>query len=319
MQSFDFLRHVLIRRRLCGAIVVGLTLFADSPGVLSQQSTTKTTRPNEAVKTPQAQVRAALEDAIKRLDSGDLHGFLEYYLPVDELRQIRLQKLRTKQIADEVKQNPQQLEAIRERLVKALKSKGWVVDETESIVTIDLTKITEAEPVKPPEYVEPKLTQVAINGYGDDLNTVLSKALAVAQSRKVDELIANMFPVGALREPGFDKRQKSLAAMSKEKPDLLKPMVADLKRMQSMKPKLVDNGNTAEFLFAGTDHIPERTVKLQKVDGNWRFFDQTTAARKAIAKQQTRPLREVNVIDDTTTLRMEKLGDAWRLMPAARN
>lgn len=270
-------------------------------------------------------MRAALDDAIGRLDTGDFLGFMEYYLPTEELRQMRRSKV-VARVAEGIRTQPNQVAAIRERFVRAKASKSLTFDESQSVVSIDLTATDEkvAAP-KVPAYVEPPVTAVVVTGYGADLKIALGKAIASIESGKVDEFVAKMFPVGALREPGFDKKQATLVATFKATPKLLEPMLADLKALQSLNPVMADNGATAVFAIEGAalaapsqngpKKAPDRTIKLQKVDGHWRLFDNTTAARKTLAQQLTLALPEVDPSSSNDVLTLERFGDGWRLAP----
>ena len=313
----------LWRRRF----VLGTVLVLGSLGCLAEPRLARAQpKPAPAKKaTPEAQVRAALEDAIQRLDAGDALGFIEYYLPTEELRQMRRAKV-VARVAEGIKSQPNQLAAIRERLVRAALSKSLTFDDSESVVSIDLTAVdAPIDAPKAPAFVEPATTAVVVTGYGADLNTVLGKAIAALETGKIDEFVAKMFPVGALREPGADERLATVVKTFKATPKLLEPMVADLKAMQSLKPNLVENGNTAVFALEGAafatpaanspPKAPNRTVKLQRVDGNWRLADNTTAARKTIAQQMTNALPEVDLSSSNDVLTLERFGDGWRLAP----
>lgn len=314
------------RRRIVLKAVLAMGAIAQFSGysndVNAQQTTPKETK---SAATPEAQVRAAIQDALKRLDAGDIQGFMEYYMPADELRRMRQSKMLAR-MADLIKSQPQQIETTRERFSKGLKSTSWEFDETQSIVKIDLTKTGDKpEAPKLPEYVEPATTKVAITGYGSDLKVVLNKAIAAIQAGNAEEYVTKMFPIGALREPGFEKKQPVIVAMYKSNPKLTESLLADLKTMQSLTPKMVNNGATAEYVIPGAEFpvrppngpatAPDRTVKLQKVEGHWRLFDNTTPARKTIAQQQTQPLPEIKGATDQNFLILEKLGDGWRIMP----
>ena len=166
----------LWRRRF----VLGTVLVLGSLGCLAEprlaraQPKPAPAKPAPAKKaTPEAQVRAALEDAIQRLDAGDALGFIEYYLPTEELRQMRRAKV-VARVAEGIKSQPNQLAAIRERLVRAALSKSLTFDDSESVVSIDLTAVdAPIDAPKAPAFVEPATTAVVVTGYGADLNTVL--------------------------------------------------------------------------------------------------------------------------------------------------
>lgn len=279
-------------------------------------------KPDEKAKTPEAQVKAALADAIKRLDNGDTRGFLEYYFPTEQLRQLR-QANAVEQTADRLKQQPQILDGIRNRLKKAAKGTPKF-DRTGSVAEFILAPDEEeVTPAKPAASKEPPVTSVKLTGFGNDLPTVLRKAEETLDKNDVDGFVKNLFPAGELRHPEADSRREALTQRLKDNPKLLEQMRTDIQAIQKLTPTFSDAKATAEFRIPGTKielnktqsvTTPERLFKLQLVEGSWRLPDNTTPARKAVAKNLTNPLPPAGqfaAVEEKITF--ERFGDQWRL------
>lgn len=302
----------------------GWLFAAVAPLVLlaSPLNRTNAQKPDEKAKTPEAQVRAALADAIKRLDNGDTRGFLEYYFPTEQLRQLR-QANAVEQTAEALKVQPQILDGIRNRLKKAAKGTPKF-DRTGSVAEFILAPDKEEEaPAKPAAPKEPPVTNVKLTGFGKDLATVLRKAEETLDKKDVDGFVKNLFPAGELRHPEADSRQAALTQRLKDNPKLLEQMLTDIKAIQKLTPTFADEKTTAEFRIPGTKieitktqsvTTPERVFKLQLVEGSWRLPDNTTPARKAVAKNLSNPLQpggQFAAVEEKITF--ERFGDQWRL------
>ena len=299
------------------AVITSLLLFAILPDQANAQ------KPAEGAKTPEAQVRAALADAIKRLDDGDTRGFLEYYFPTEQLRQLRLANA-VEQTADRLKQQPEILDGIRARLRKAAKATPKF-DRSQSVADFILTPEPGDTP-KPPEFKEPPVKDMKLVGFGNDLATVLSNAEKILEKKDLDEFVKNMFPAGELRHPDADSRRAALTQRLKENPKLLEQMAADIKAMQKLTPKLSEAKDVAEYRIPGTTieitktqsvTTPERVFKLQLVEGSWRLPDNTTPARRVVALNLTKPLPAAGQFAAAAQekITFERFGDQWRLAP----
>ncbi|MFM9963382.1 MAG: hypothetical protein ACKV2Q_19405 [Planctomycetaceae bacterium] len=288
--------------------------------VLSGQANAQ--KPPEGAKTPEAQVRAALADAIKRLDDGDTRGFLEYYFPTEQLRQLRLANA-VEQTADRLKQQPEILEGIRVRLRKAAKGTPKL-DRSQSVAEFILTP-EEGDTPKPAEFKEPAVKDVKLVGFGNDLAIVLRKAEETLDKKDVDGFVKNLFPAGELRHPDADSRRAALTQRLKDNPKLFEQMLTDIKAMQKLTPKLSDAKDVAEYRLPGTPieinkqqsvTSPERVFKLQLVEGSWRLPDNTTTARRAVAQNLAKPLPAIGQFAAAQEkITFERFGDQWRLAP----
>jgi len=295
-------------------VLAALILFA----MLSDRAEAQ--KPAEGAKTPEAQVKAALADAIKRLDDGDARGFIEYYFPTEQLRQLRVANA-VDQAAERLKQQPQILDGIRTRLKTAAKS-APKFDRSGAIAEF-LLQPEEKEAPNPGEYKEPPVTNVKLVGLGDDLPTVLRKADELLEKNDLDAFVKNLFPAGELKHPDAEARGKALTQRLKDNPKLLEQMKADIKAIQKLTPKLSEMKDSAEFRLPGTKieltqtqsvTTPERVFKLQLVEGSWRLPDNTTPARKAVAVNLAKALPPADPFASVQEkITFERFGDQWRL------
>ena len=279
-------------------------------------------KPADAAKTPEAQVRAALADAIKRLDDGDARGFLEYYFPTEQLRQLR-QANAVEQTADRLKQQPQIIDGIRTRLRRAAKAKP-TFDRSGSVAEFILPPEEVEKPKeKGSEFKEPPVSNVKLTGFGNDLETVLRKGEEALDKQDVDGFVKNLFPAGELRHPEAELRHVALTQRLKDNPKLLEQMLADFQVMRKLTPQISEKKDVAEYRLAGTKieitktqsvMTPERVFKLQLVEGSWRLPDNTSPARLAVAKNLAKPLAEVGQFAaGPEKITFERFGDHWRL------
>ena len=200
-------------------------------------------KPADAAKTSEAQVRAALADALKRLDDGDARGFLEYYFPTEQLRQLR-QANAVEQTADRLMQQPQVIDGIRSRLRRAAKAKP-TFDRSGSVAEFILPPEEEEKPKeKGSPFKEPAVTIVKLTGFGNDLETVLRKGEETLDKQDVDGFVKNLFPAGELRHPEAESRHAALTQRLKDNPKLLEQMLADFQAMRTLKPQISESNHT---------------------------------------------------------------------------
>lgn len=300
------------------AILASLILIASLPGRAMAQ------KPAEEAKSPETQVRAALADAVKRLDNGDTRGFLEYYYPAEQLRLMR-QANAVEEVADELKQHPERFGDIRGKLAKAMQVKP-TFDRSGAVADFEITLLAdEQDAPKPIPFQEPSLTKAKLPGLGSDLPTVLSKAEELLNNNEISNFVTHLFPAGELRHPDAKARGAALAQRLKDQPRLIEQMKSDLQVIQKLTPTYSTAKDVAEYRLPGTKlpltrtqtvTTPERVFKFQLVEGSWRFPDNTTPARRTVAQNLARTLPSLTQfpgVQEKVTL--ERLGDHWRLAP----
>lgn len=280
---------------------------------------------------PEAAIYAALDDSVERLKKGDLHGFIEYYIPLKELTRIRSKPDGIDRMAEELAEETEQLNWLISVLERARKGTPEL-DERGYTATIVLPvppkKEVPEEPVPPANVIpEPVLTSALISGYGSDLGRVLSSATAALNEGDTEGFVANLFPASELRHPDAATRLAALQTRLASNPQMVEQMKTDLVLASELSPKMEDGGRTAVFEIAGSEvpygrgkvTLPDRTFKFQLVEGSWRLFDNSTAMRKEIARQSALEPPSMSEFQTESEepegeyITLERLGDQWRL------
>jgi len=275
--------------------------------------------------TPEAAVHAALDDAVERLKKSDISGFIEYYLPAEQLAAIRSQKDGMKTMVERMKAAPEQLAMTLDIMQRA--RQGTIeFDESGSVATITLSEVEDGDTdANPPSSVisEPVLTAAQLQGYGSDIGNVISKALDALNAGQTDAFVAHMFPASELRHPDAATRLKTLQARIAASPEMVEQMKTDLAQISELTPAMEDDGRTAVFALAGgemkygrgTVTLPDRTFRFQLVEGSWRLFDNSTAIRREISRQSALAPPEFEGSDEITGdyIQLIRFGDQWRI------
>jgi len=277
--------------------------------------------------TPEAAVHAALDDAVDRLKKSDISGFIEYYMPAEQLTAIRRQKDGVKTMVQHMKAAPERLTTLLDVMQRA--RQGTIeFDESGSVATIMLAE-PEVEDgtadASPPSSAisEPVLTTAQLQGYGSDIGNVISKALDALHAGQTDAFVAHMFPASELRHPDAATRLKTLQARIAASPEMVEQMKTDLAQISELTPAMKDNGRTAVYALPGSEMkygrgtitLPDRTFQFQLVEDSWRLADNSTAIRREIARQSALAPPELAAQDGNSTdsIQMERLGNQWRL------
>ncbi len=276
--------------------------------------------------TAEQQVMAAVDDAVKRLEAGDVHGFLDHYLPIENLREIR-NRSSLETVVAMLNRGGRESETLDRQLALLKRAQGQKPEFNPGyyLATIELKPEDPGEEEAGPKYVEPEVTDAALNGFGDDLNVVFQKAIASLKDNDVKTFVANLFPAGELRHPDAEKKLVMLESRVKASPKMVEQMIADLEALSELTPKLEKDGAEAVYVLKGRERTldpgqrnqfpyPDRTIRLQKVEGSWRFYDNTTAIRKTIATQLTQPpVGNALGAESDHEIKLERFGDRWRL------
>ena len=277
--------------------------------------------------TPEAAVHAALDDAVDRLKKSDISGFIEYYMPAEQLAALRRQKDGMKTMVQQMKAAPERLTMLLDVMQRA--RRGTIeFDESGSVATIMLAE-PEAEDgaadASPPSSAisEPVLTTAQLQGYGSDIGNVISKALDTLNAGQTDAFVAHIFPASELRHPDAATRLKTLQARIAASPEMVEQMKTDLAQISELTPAMKDDGRTAVYALAGgemkygngTITLPDRTFQFQLVEDSWRLADNSTAIRREISRQSALAPPELAGQDgnSTNSIQLERLGDQWRI------
>jgi hypothetical protein len=272
--------------------------------------------------TPKAAVIAALSDAQTRLKTGDLYGYIERYLPLEEYVRLRGSKDHLKDYATDLA-----LSLSTSHLIDALgKAQQGTIEfnETGTIATVRLPK-EEPKPIAPGKLIAaPVLTNAQLAGWGSDLPKVITGAIAALDDGETKAFVANMFPASELRHPDAAAHLVRLEATLKSQPIMITQMKSDLALLDGAIPKMEDEGKTAVFEIAGKAaeigrtrykvKLPNRTFKFQLVEGSWRFYDHSPQLHAEIARQSALTPPDLRSRQfEGEYIQLERLGDAWRL------
>jgi hypothetical protein len=273
--------------------------------------------------TPEAEVHAALDDAIAVVKKHDLKAFVEMYIPVLELRELRRKYGSTSAFARKAMSSTQGAKRMEEMFDKEFLPLFEGARKVKPVFSADNT-IARFEIVSTPSEVikldtspllDEKIKDPNVEGYGDDLKAALNKAVASLEAGQIENYLRAMLPVSELKlnDPAdLAKRLKQSTAVTKQ-------MIADMKLLAGKIPKMEQGGTLAEFEVVVEspkvrrgDRQPKpvtRVFKFQKTGGHWRLFDNTTAMQKT-SHGLSRKLTQT-----TDTLTLEKIGNQWRISP----
>ncbi len=257
---------------------------------------------------PKKQLEADLDDAIALLEKGDLATFMERYMPLKELQNIR-QFSTVEKMAKNIKVGGvfekewlDKLRAMKKAEIEfqdAEKSKATIVAETSSSEEASHDfHLTDPAEEKIPHF----------EGFPGDVQAAIEKAIAALEAGEHRKFVENMFPESELRITKSDEEMQALEARLKEHPQMVKGMIADLKALQKLKPKL-DAGQTMASFELNPGTRQARTIRFEKA-GTWRMANTAEKMRQLAYKQS----RQVPIgIKKTSTTRWERIRDHWRL------
>lgn len=269
--------------------------------------------------TPEQDVQAALDDAIARLKSGDIVGFIEFYSPVDELREAR--KGRPGSSLRHVV-TPAARAATLKRLERA-RSNDPQIQLGGFLATITIPEPPEsaadAEPVVPVA----EISQKPLAGYPGSLAEVLKLAIADLEGKRTDTFIDRLFPRGELGHPQAALRRKQLKSRLKQHPEMAQRMLDDLQTILRMPQVEKATGDVATIPIKGQlvprargqqIQLPGRTFRFEKVEGFWRFRDTSSKLIKSQAKIAAQGPASLSGFGAADVVIMERLGDRWRFL-----
>lgn len=320
---------VLLAAGLCIAVAPAGCAKKTAEQKTDNTKTVADPKPGDAKKiaakpgTPEAEVYAALDNAIAVAKKHDLKAFAELYIPVGELREMRREFGSTEAFSRKMKSSPQGSKRITEMFDKeflplfvgARKAKPvFSADDTVATFKI-VSSPSEVLKLGASPLLDEKNKNPKVEGYGDNLKAAMNKAVASLEAGQIENYLRSMLPVSELKlndTADLAKRLKEATAVTNQ-------MVADLKRLDGKSPKMEQDGTVAVFevvvespKVGRGNRQPKpvtRVFKFQKAGSHWRLFDNTTAMQKA-SQGLSRKLSQT-----TETLTMEKIGNHWRLSP----
>ena len=154
--------------------------------------------------TAKQQVQGAMDNAIARLESGDVVGFIEFYAPVDELRQAR--KGRLGKSFTRIR-----TPAARADVIKRLKLARNITPQFNLggfMATFKIPEPTQKSANATTTVQQPEISQEPLAGYPGSLNDAMEQAIADLKADRLDSFVDRLLPRGELGHPATATRRK---------------------------------------------------------------------------------------------------------------
>ena len=257
---------------------------------------------------PKAQLQSDLDDAIALLEKGQVAAFMERYMPLEYLDEIR-EFSTVEQMAQNVKVGG----AFEEKWLgnlRALKNaEVEFQDEENSKAQLEVD-------VSPKDADRPQFTLTnpaeekipASEGFSGELPDALGKAVEALEAGDHRKFVENMFPPSELSIATSDEGRETMAQRLKEHPQMVETMVADLKMLQKLTPEYNAEKTLATFRL-NPDTKQARTVRFEKA-GGWRMADGSKKIREDVYKQSQQPPIGIK---KTLTTEWIRIREHWRL------
>jgi hypothetical protein len=299
-------------RRAWWIILIGVgILVAGWAAGQAQESRRASQRSSEDTSTEQRGVNAAVTRAIKLLKDKDYEPFIEEFFPVDRLRAARKADAANgvQRVAQSMVAAPQRVQKLIEVLTRC-QSVQPTIDSPRGEAVFVLSPIL-AEAAGEGESAQNPGAGSSVEGLGDDLDSVLAQAVQLLQRKDYAGFVASLFPVSEveriqLRENGTDE----ILLVLEQQPQMIGAMLRDLSKLRSLDP-VTSTADLVEFeLPPPVESEPPRIVRFQLVDGNWRFFDNSSQMRAQIRQYAA---GHAGPAPGEMTITWERLGQDWRL------
>jgi hypothetical protein len=306
--------RMTIRLLILAVLATGTSSFAQTP---PRQPGNETA--DSQATTPEQDVQAAMKDAIARLKAGDVVGFIEFYAPVDELRQARRGRLGK---SYERIRNPTAAANVINRLERTSGTTPQI-NIGGFLATFTIPPPIEKSTDSPTSEPAPKISKEPLSGYPGSLAEALQAAVVDIQADRTEAMVDRLFPRGELGHPEAALRCKQLTARLKQHPEMAKQMLSDLQAILKTQDVQRASGDAAAIAMKGQlvstgrgrqMRLPDRTFRFEKVEGFWRFQDSTSKlveTQAKIAEKAPPPLSEFGASD---VVIMERFGDRWRFL-----
>ena len=303
-------------RRLRLLRFVSMALLAcgiDSTGHAQvRRGTTDATSDTEEESTPAEQTKAALQRLRTVMEEKDYVEFVEWFAPVDDLRQIREQNA-VQEVAASLNEWPHRAKMIA--MLKHLEEQSPAFDPSGGVAAYEVDLLLGAEPDEGSDtpVVEPEELDVSdVPGIDGDLPVVLAEAAALLEDEKIEEFVEHMFPVEEVARMRKDDRFAGLLERLEEHPEMVETMIDDLLAAAELEPKFDESGNVGQITLPSSRPLgEERNLYFEKQNGHWRLDNQAGKIRDNIARQLTNDPVGPGA---GYALRLERIGDHWRLL-----
>ena len=195
-------------------------------------------------------------------------------------------------------------------VLRALKKQTPQFDKSRGLATLELDLLGPDIGAMSDELHIPDTAGLTLTSLPGDFPKVLSEAIRMLEAGELSSFVNRFFPPGEIARLKDADQRKALLQQLDETPEIRSAMLADFKRMQTLKPDLTADGKIAAFQFPAAEGQPARTVKLQKdVNNCWRLFDDAPRVAKELTRQA--PLKPRGMVK---AVQMERVGGNWRFI-----
>lgn len=254
-------------------------------------------------------LQADIDRALALISEDKLEELIQDYYPVEMVRALR-KKQTTANVANDLRRAKAVLRKLQDRLTRS--RNGRLDGNNDEVVTFPSNEpaADAAIPATPAE----QSSNSEVPGYGDDLQAALEAAIIDLKANEFEAFIQKMLPVSAVEKLLADEQLAFTAKQYELYPEMAQATIADLEaiRQLSVKPE----GDLVRLQLSGrTPGEKEREVRLQRVGGSWRFYDQASELQPGIDRLMERGEKlaaDPNAFEPL--LKFERIRDHWRLV-----
>lgn len=283
-----------------------------SPESESSNSSAKTQTEADS---PEARLKSDIKEAIAVLEKGDVAAFIEQYMPLKDVQNIR-EFTTIEKMAEQIKTGGQFEKEWVEKLKAMEKGEVSFLDDEKSRAKFSVEVGGQAEPVAAvslPNPAEEKNPET--EGFSGDVKAAIGEAIKTLESGDHEKFVENMFPPAELSITQSDDAMKALAVRLKEHPEMAEQMLSDLKALQKLEPKMNAEETQATFELVTSEPKKDmqkeitRTIIFEKAD-TWRFANTAKKIRTQMHQQSQQPPIAVKKTLETEWIRIR---DHWRM------
>ncbi len=194
-------------------------------------------------------------------------------------------------------------------------------DGTDAISSCEISSeaAAELEPPKPVEPITAAGTAASVPGYGNDAKAAIRQMIAALEAREFASFIRHTYPLAELELLEDADQLELQAEYYSGNPELTALLVADLRKMLALEPKLESDTAKDLALYKVPTELPanakpyssipnDRLVILENVAGHWRFHDGNAEVRQEMKKQRAGVRGEGEIL-----LYWSRTEDGWRI------
>lgn len=288
---------------ICLVALAGVFLLRSADDVMGQGAKPK----SPPAATGKTDLDSDLENAIQLIEKNDFAAFIDLYCPVDMLRRLRQQDLVDR--AATVMKSQQRLKPQLLSLLKGLKGQSPKFDKSGGMAILEFDTSGGNVEEFLGELNIPESFDLKVTGLGSDLGRAITDATKLLEAEDISAFVDAVYPASELSRLQAPDSRKALLQQFKETPELAQSILADLKLLAAMKPVVSKEGDVATFSIPGDEQHPKRAIKFQKVDANWRLFDDSPRVVKELSRQtKLKPGSSITIVQ------MERIGGNWRFI-----